>query len=69
MGIPRGSRRGRRRTVYHPCSGRPALLSAAGSGPRSEEREPVHDLTYGDVEKAAARIAGRTRPVAVTPAD
>ncbi|MCF3101851.1 serine/threonine dehydratase [Streptomyces roseoverticillatus] len=28
----------------------------------------MHDLTYGDVEKAAARIAGRTRPVAVTPA-
>ncbi|MEV5376640.1 serine/threonine dehydratase [Streptomyces nondiastaticus] len=26
------------------------------------------DVTYGDVEKAAARIAGRTRPVAVTPA-
>ncbi|MGW2600260.1 serine/threonine dehydratase [Streptomyces klenkii] len=39
----------------------------------------MHDLTYGDteygaveygdVEKAAARIAGHTRPVAVTPAD
>ncbi|MCQ8770579.1 threonine/serine dehydratase [Streptomyces telluris] len=28
----------------------------------------MHDLTHGDVEQAAARIAGRTRPVAVAPA-
>ncbi|WP_424889333.1 threonine/serine dehydratase [Streptomyces sp. XH2] len=28
----------------------------------------MHDLTYGDVERAAARIAGHTRPVTVTPA-
>ncbi|GGX87433.1 serine/threonine dehydratase [Streptomyces hiroshimensis] len=29
----------------------------------------MHDLTHGDVEQAAARIAGHTRPVAVAPAD
>ncbi|MFF7726788.1 threonine/serine dehydratase [Streptomyces sp. NPDC008001] len=28
----------------------------------------MHDLTYGDVERAAARIDGRTRPVTVAPA-
>ncbi|WP_445395000.1 serine/threonine dehydratase [Streptomyces sp. LE64] len=29
----------------------------------------VHQLTYGDVEAAAHRIAGRVRPVALTPTD